>query len=136
LRIRDLSGFIKKRISKYGEKEEWILIFKKQLDRIVRIEQPSAEGPLAAGEKIPLILSKKIKIESIPHPFEIQYSTVLFSLFPAVRDEATDSGHVQLYRPQNSPEHTHPVGGLDVGLCVRESVTRRSGRGRPGRLRQ
>ena len=44
----------KKRISKYDEKEEWNLIFKKQLDRInriVRIERPSAEGPLAAGEK-------------------------------------------------------------------------------------
>ena len=44
----------KKWISKYGKKEEWILIFKKQLDRIVRIERPSAEGPLAAGEKNPV----------------------------------------------------------------------------------
>jgi len=44
----------KKRISKYGKKEEWILIFKKQLDRIVRIEWPSAERHLAAGEKNPV----------------------------------------------------------------------------------
>jgi hypothetical protein len=47
----------KKRISKYGKKEEWILIFKKQLDRInriVRIERPSAERHLAAGEKNPV----------------------------------------------------------------------------------
>jgi len=45
----------KNRISKYGKKEEWILIFEKQLDRInriVRIEGPSAEGPFAVGEKI------------------------------------------------------------------------------------
>jgi hypothetical protein len=38
-------------------KEEWILIFKKQLDRInrmIRIELPSAEGPLAADEKNPV----------------------------------------------------------------------------------
>jgi hypothetical protein len=45
------------RISKYGNKEEWILIFERQLDRInriVRIERPSAEGPLAAGEKNPV----------------------------------------------------------------------------------
>jgi len=44
-------------ISKYGKKEEWILIFKKQLDRInriVRIERPSTEEPLAAGEKNPV----------------------------------------------------------------------------------
>jgi len=36
---------------------EWILIFKKQLDRInriVMIERPSTEGPLAAGEKNPV----------------------------------------------------------------------------------
>ena len=46
----------KKWISKYGKKEEWILIFKKQLDRIVRIKRPSAEGPLAAGEKNPVNL--------------------------------------------------------------------------------
>ena len=47
----------KKWISKYGKKEEWILIFEKKLDRInkiVRIERPSAEGPLAAGEKNPV----------------------------------------------------------------------------------
>jgi len=47
----------KKWISKYGKKEEWILIFKKQLDRInriVRIKRPSVEGPLAAGEKNPV----------------------------------------------------------------------------------
>ncbi len=34
--------------------KEWILIFKKQLDRInriIRIKRPSAEGPLAAGAK-------------------------------------------------------------------------------------
>jgi len=34
------------------KKEEWILIFKKQLDRInriVRIERPPAEGPLTTG---------------------------------------------------------------------------------------
>jgi len=39
---------------KYGKKKEWILIYEKQLDRInriIRIERPSAEGPLAAGEK-------------------------------------------------------------------------------------
>jgi len=45
----------KNRISKYGKNEEWILIFEKQLDRInriVRIEGPSAEGPFAVGEKI------------------------------------------------------------------------------------
>jgi hypothetical protein len=50
-------GLIKKRISKDGKKKEWILIFEKQLDRInriVRIERPSAEGPLAAGEKNPV----------------------------------------------------------------------------------
>ena len=44
-------------MSKRGKKVEWILIFKKQLDRInriVRIERPSAEGPLAAGEKNPV----------------------------------------------------------------------------------
>ena len=44
-------------ISKYGKKEEWILIFKKQLDRInriVRIERSSTENPLAAGEKNPV----------------------------------------------------------------------------------
>ena len=49
----------KKRISKYGKKEEWILIFKKQLDRInriVRIERPSAARHLAAGEKNPVNL--------------------------------------------------------------------------------
>jgi len=37
-----------------GIKKEWILIFEKQLDRInriVRIERPSAEGPLVASEK-------------------------------------------------------------------------------------
>jgi hypothetical protein len=37
--------------------EEWILLFEKKLDRInkiVRIERPSAEGPLAAGEKNPV----------------------------------------------------------------------------------
>ena len=44
----------KKRISKYGKKEGWILIFETQLDRIVRIERPSAEGPLAAGGKNPV----------------------------------------------------------------------------------
>ena len=36
--------------------KEWILIFKNELDRIIRInrtERPSAEGRLAAGEKIP-----------------------------------------------------------------------------------
>ena len=38
----------------YGKKEEWILIFEKQLDRINRIERPSAEGPLAAGKKNPV----------------------------------------------------------------------------------
>jgi hypothetical protein len=40
-----------------GIEKEWILIFEKQLDRInrnVRIERPSAEGPLAAGEKKPV----------------------------------------------------------------------------------
>jgi len=40
-----------------GIKKEWILIFEKQLDRInriVRIERPSAEGPLAASEKNPV----------------------------------------------------------------------------------
>jgi len=31
--------------------KEWILIFKNELDRINRIERPSAEGRLAAGEK-------------------------------------------------------------------------------------
>jgi hypothetical protein len=36
------------------KKEEWILIFTKQLDRINRIERPSAEGRLAAGEKNPV----------------------------------------------------------------------------------
>jgi hypothetical protein len=39
--------------------KEWILIFKKQSDRInriIRIERPSAEGPLAAGEKNPVNL--------------------------------------------------------------------------------
>ena len=44
-------------ISKYGKKEEWILILKKQLDRInriIRIERPSTGGPLAAGEKNPV----------------------------------------------------------------------------------
>jgi len=44
----------KYRVSTYGKKEEWNLIFERQLDRInriVRIERPSAEGPLAAGEK-------------------------------------------------------------------------------------
>jgi hypothetical protein len=35
-------------------KEEWILIFEKQLDRIVRIKRPSAEGPLAADKKNPV----------------------------------------------------------------------------------
>jgi len=47
----------KYRVSKYGKKEEWILIFENQLDRInriVRIERPSAERPLAAGEKNPV----------------------------------------------------------------------------------
>ena len=47
----------KYRASKYGKKEEWILIYEKQLDRInriVRIERPSAEGPLAAGKKNPV----------------------------------------------------------------------------------
>jgi hypothetical protein len=37
--------------------KEWILIFEKKLDRInriVRIERPSAEGPLAARRKIPI----------------------------------------------------------------------------------
>jgi len=41
-------------MSKYGKKEEWILIFEKllnRINRIIRIERPSAEGPLAAGEK-------------------------------------------------------------------------------------
>jgi hypothetical protein len=45
-----------KKKSKYGKKEEWILIFEKQLERInriVRIERPSAKAPLAAGEKNP-----------------------------------------------------------------------------------
>ncbi len=40
-----------------GIEKEWILIFEKQLDRInkiVRIERPSAEGPLTAGEKNPV----------------------------------------------------------------------------------
>ena len=37
-----------------GIKKEWILIFEKQFDRIVRIERPSAEGPLAASEKNPV----------------------------------------------------------------------------------
>jgi hypothetical protein len=44
------------------KKEEWILIFKKQLDRInriVRIERPPAEGPLAAG--CGSLFSKSIK---------------------------------------------------------------------------
>jgi len=38
-------------------KEEWILIFEKQLDRInriVRIKRPWAAGPLAAGGKNPV----------------------------------------------------------------------------------
>ena len=38
-----------RRASKYGKKEEWILIYEKQMDRINRIdriERPSAEGPL------------------------------------------------------------------------------------------
>jgi hypothetical protein len=38
------------------EKEEWILIYKNQLDRINRmgrIIRPSAKRSLAAGEKIP-----------------------------------------------------------------------------------
>jgi len=54
-----------------------ILIFEKQLDRInriVRIERPSAEGPLAASEKNivnPVNPVYKIKTEFIPHPFEI-----------------------------------------------------------------
>jgi hypothetical protein len=37
--------------------KEWILIFKNKLDRInriIRIERPSAEGRLAAGEKNPI----------------------------------------------------------------------------------
>jgi len=40
-----------------GINKERILIFEKQLDRInriVRIERPSAEGPLAASEKNPV----------------------------------------------------------------------------------
>jgi len=44
-------------MSKHGKTAEWILIFKKQLDRInriVRIERPSAEGPLAVGENNPV----------------------------------------------------------------------------------
>ncbi len=50
---------LKKRISnhEYRMSKEWILIFKKQLDRInriVRIKRPSAEGPLAVGEKNPV----------------------------------------------------------------------------------
>ncbi len=46
-----------KSISKHSKKVEWILIFKKQLDRInriVRIEWPSAEGSLAVGERNPV----------------------------------------------------------------------------------
>ena len=47
-------------------------IYKKQLDRINRIERPSSEGPLAAGQKNPVYpvnpVYKKIKIESIPCP--------------------------------------------------------------------
>jgi len=46
-----------------------------QVNRIVRIRRPSAERPLAAGEKIsdnPVLI--KIKIESIPHTFrEVSY---------------------------------------------------------------
>ena len=51
LALRSLS---KSECWKYGKKEEWIFIYEKQLDRInriIRIERPSAEGPLAAGEK-------------------------------------------------------------------------------------
>ena len=47
-------------MSKYGKKEEWILIFEKKLDRInkiVRIERPSAEGISPQANKIPSILS-------------------------------------------------------------------------------
>jgi len=43
--------------SQMGINKERILIFEKQLDRInriVRIERPSAEGPLAASEKNPV----------------------------------------------------------------------------------
>jgi hypothetical protein len=38
-----------------NEKEEWILILKKldRINRIIWIARPSAERPLAAGEKIP-----------------------------------------------------------------------------------
>jgi hypothetical protein len=59
-----------------NEKEEWILILKKldRINRIIWIIRPSAERPLAAGEKIPdnpvtPVYIKIIKIESIPHLF-------------------------------------------------------------------
>jgi hypothetical protein len=45
-----------------------------RINRIVRILRPSAEGPLAAGEKIPLILlilSKKLD----SNPFHILSTT-------------------------------------------------------------
>jgi len=41
------------------KEEEWILIFEKQLDRInriIRIERPSAEGISPQANKIPSIL--------------------------------------------------------------------------------
>jgi hypothetical protein len=41
------------------KEEEWILIFEKQLDRInriIRIERPSAEGISLQANKIPSIL--------------------------------------------------------------------------------
>ena len=48
----------KGRMSKYGKKEEWILIFVNQLDRInriVRIERPSAEVPLAVKKILQIL---------------------------------------------------------------------------------
>ena len=46
-------NFIKSEYRSTAKKRNGFLFFKKQLDRIVRIEQPSAEGPLAVGEKNP-----------------------------------------------------------------------------------
>jgi hypothetical protein len=46
----------KKTAGQIEKKEEWILIFEKQLDRINRIERPSAEGISPQANKIPSIL--------------------------------------------------------------------------------
>jgi hypothetical protein len=45
---------VKKRRLKYGKNKEWILIFKKKLDRIIGINRPSAERAPRRRQKYPV----------------------------------------------------------------------------------